>query len=902
MAKQVLYTKLHPPTLPHQWIERAGPAKRLEEGELRPLTLVSAPAGYGKSTCVAAWLETRDAPSAWLSLERGESEAGAFLTYLLAALRTMFEGACPETKMLLEAPEQPPVPVLAHSLANELSAIETPFTLALDDYQNIDDPGVHDLLSHLLAHPPRCLHLILIARRDPPLSLTALRARGRLSEVSVQDLQFDRLESARFLEQDAGVTLSEKALDNLQKVIEGWPVGLRLVSLALRTRRDPEAFLCDLRGATPEVQEYLVQEVLDALPAAQREWLLGSSITDRFCASLCEAVCPPKGDARGAGLDGRAFVESLEANGLFAIPLDEREEWYRFHHTFQQLLRARLERQSNPDQIAALHSRAARWLEENDLPDEAIHHALTAGDPKRAGAVVRRFRKELVNEQQWTRLDHWLARLPASIADEDPALLVARAWSCEYRYRSCVDEHLQKAEERLAANPPPALEREAIQGEIDALRSLSEYNAGHTQKALTLAERALVELPPDAHGLRGYALDVVVLAHQSMGDLQGGLDSLLAALEDHSADVAFRLILLTGLAYAYWQEGDLVGMRRSALQNLRLVEEQGLRTSIAYARFHLGVHHYSRDELAEAEQNLQAVIDLRFFAAQDEYCHAAFVLALALLGQGRSEEAREVVESVSEHALEIGNPRLVELVRTFEAEFELRLGRPEQALRWAKTYSPTSFKEFYQLYIPQLTLAKVLLAEAAPESGQAAAGLVNGLLDTPQAAHHVPVRIQGLSLLALAHAADGKEAAALEKLIKALELAAPGGFIRPFVDLGAPMLSLLGRLSEEVAGTEHVGRILAACGAKPPAREARPLTSAVLSDGAGALVEPLSRREQDVLELLTERLRDKEIAEKLFVSPATVKSNLRCLYRKLDVGDRREAVVRARELGILADV
>jgi LuxR family maltose regulon positive regulatory protein len=250
--------------------------------------------------------------------------------------------------------------------------------------------------------------------------------------------------------------------------------------------------------------------------------------------------------------------------------------------------------------------------------------------------------------------------------------------------------------------------------------------------------------------------------------------------------------------------------------------------------------------------------------------------------------------------LEIGNPRLVELVRAFEAEFELRLGREAQASRWAQTHSRATFREFHLLYIPQLTLPKVQLAEASSESIRAAVASVDGLLATSNAVHDVPVRIQGLSLLALAHAAEGEQGAAIEKLAAALELAAPGGFVRPFVDLGAPMLSLLGRLPEEVAGTEHVGRILAACGAKPPAREARPLTSAVVSDGAGALFEPLSRREQDVLELLTERLRDKEIAEKLFVSPATVKSHLRCLYRKLDVGDRREAVARARELGILA--
>jgi LuxR family maltose regulon positive regulatory protein len=491
-----------------------------------------------------------------------------------------------------------------------------------------------------------------------------------------------------------------------------------------------------------------------------------------------------------------------------------------------------------------------------------------------------------------------LDRLPDSIAEEDPALLVARAWSCEYLCRSCAEEHIRKAEERLVSSPPGTSEHEVIQGWIDALRAIQEYNLGHTEKALTCAEQALVYLPTNAETQRGYALIIRALCHQAMGDLQGCLGSLHAVLQDHSANATPRSMALIGLGYANWIEGDLVAMRRAALQNLQLGQERGLRSSIAYAQYHLGILQYVRNECAQAEQSLQAVINLRFFASQAEYCHAAFGLALVRLKQGRSEEAREVIESVSQRALEIGSPPLVELVHAFEAEVDLRVGRKQQALRWAETYSPEPFGETYMFYVPQLTLAKVWLADARPESRRAAAALLDTQLDRPHAAHNVPFRIQALALRALADAAGDDELAAVANLTKALELAAPGGFVRPFVDLGAPMRSLLDRLPAPGGGTKHAEGVLAAFGAERPAKPGA-APARTITDGAGTLVEPLTNREQDVLELLAQRLRDKEIAEKLFISAGTVKSHLKTLYQKLRAGDRRQAVARARELGIL---
>lgn len=895
----LLLTKLHPPPLPVWWIPRAGVERRLDAGRQGPITLVSAPAGYGKSVSVAAWLGSRDEPHAWLSLDPADDEPRTFLAYLVAAVRGIFPEACAETQALIDAPRQAPASTLARSLTNELEGLGEPFILVLDDYQAIRETTVHDLLAELLAHPPPCLHLIVITRRDPPLPLASLRGRGQLTDVGIRELRFDRPECDLFLKHATGSTLGERSCAHLHEILEGWPAGLQLVSLALRTRKDPEAFALDLRGATHEVQEYLVREVLAGLSRAEGRWLLETSVLDRFCASLCDAVCSQEAHGLDPGLDGDSFLRALRTRALFAIPLDEKRVWYRYHHLFQEALRERLASARGPEEIAALHARAARWLADNELPGEGILHALAAGDQVLARDLVLSNRNHLVNTEHWGRLDRWLTRLPEALVADDPALLAAQAWACEYAHRSCAAQHLLDAGELLALQPASYPDRRAIEGEIESLRALHELDLCHAEKALTCAERGIADLSAESLGMEGYCRIVKALAHQSRGELERALDALRPPMGSHPPSEAYRSLLLTGETFVYWQAGDLDHVKQSALEVLRIGEDLGLEASISYARYLLGILHYVRDEWAEAGRNLEAMLELRYFAPRAPVYHGAFALSLLRIGEQRIEEARTVLEAASQDVIESSSPLALELVHAFEAEFALRTGRPAKALQWARTFGFDPVRELYMFYIPQLTLAKAWLADAGPDGVHTAAGMLDRLLDLDFVAHNVPVRIQALSLRALAHAAEGDETAALEPLTEALRLGEPGGFVRPFVDLGAPMASLMERLPEAVSGSELVGRIRAAPGAGAPVPDGRRASAAVLSEGSGVLVEPLTNRELDVLELLAERLRDKEIAAKLYISPVTVKSHLKGIYRKLDVRDRRQAVARSRELGIL---
>ena len=505
MAADILLTKLHAPALPDDWIVRPRLLERLEQGHPCPLTLVSAPAGYGKSICVAAWLESRDEPNAWLSLDPGDSDPGTFATYLVAAVRTMFPEACPETQGAAGGP----------GAAAVLGARAQPRKRAGRDRDALHPgPGrlpIHRSPAFTICSPscwctPRRLHLIVITRRDPPLPLGSLRGRGQLAEVRLQDLQFDRSESDAFLAQSTRLSLSDRALAHLQEVIEGWPVGLRLVALALRGRRDPERFLCGLNGATREVQEYLVEEVLPGLPALAANGCSGPRSST--ASALRSARRSARGRRRpGAGARRTGVLEAILRRTACSRSLSTSEGDGTATTTpsggFCGIV---WKSQCSQDEIAALHSRAARWFDENDLPEEALHHALAAGDHERARAVVRRNRNELVNSRA-VDPTRSLAR-PASRSPSPTR--IRHCWSPRRGPASTgVAAARRSISRRRRSGSPPVLRprpsARRSRARSDALHALHEYNFGHTEKALTCSERALVELPcgrPWPQGLR----------------------------------------------------------------------------------------------------------------------------------------------------------------------------------------------------------------------------------------------------------------------------------------------------------------------------------------------------------------------------------------------------------------
>jgi LuxR family maltose regulon positive regulatory protein len=462
-----------------------------------PLTLVSAPAGYGKSVLVAQWVGLLDSPVAWLSLDASDSELRAFLLYFVAAVDTVLPGACEATRDLLAAGSLAPVPTLATYLLNDLDGMDTPGAIVLDDYHTIDPLSpVQDLMFRMLEHPPRQFRFVVLTRQDPPFELPSLRAGQRINELRMRDLRFTGHETSEFLSVTADRSVSGEALTHLERDVEGWAVGLRLVSLALRHVSDADAFLKRLPGRLTEIQEYLLREVLAAQAAGVRDRMLASSILDRFCAEVLDAVCEPADPAAPSGLTASDFLEELGKSNLFTIALDARRKWFRYHHLFQQLLRNELQRDRGSDHVSGLHLRASRWFEGAGLIDEAIKHALAAQDMRRVVRLVIRHRHEALNESQWYVLDRWLALISTGAVQQHAELLMARAWiALNYHYQvEAVPPILAEVESLVGDKSGD----EQVRGEIAVCRGYVFWLMGNGAESLQHLDVSL-ELIPVSH-------------------------------------------------------------------------------------------------------------------------------------------------------------------------------------------------------------------------------------------------------------------------------------------------------------------------------------------------------------------------------------------------------------------
>jgi LuxR family maltose regulon positive regulatory protein len=767
----LLRTKLHRPPITADLVARPRLHQRLDLRRERPLTLVSAPAGYGKTTLVSSWLETCDWPNAWVSLDEDDNDLFLFLSYFLAALQTMFPEAGRDTQALLKAATLPPTPVLARSVVNEMDELETPFVLALDDYHLIREQSVHDLLTELLRHPPQSMHLVLTSRTDPPLNLTRLRARSQVIEIRTPELRFSQAETAAFLEEGLGAPVDDFALKALIKRVEGWATGLRLISLSLRHRGSLDLSPARLGGDVAYVTDYLMAEILTSQPPAIQDFLLKTSILDRLNGSLCDALI---------GLDepecnGQAYLEWLHEVNLFTVPLDDGREWYRYHPLFQGLLHGQLEEKLGRGGITVLHRRASAWFAQNGLIDEALHHTLAAGDTDTAAELVAEHRHQAMNQEQWHRLRRWLGLLPREVVDNDPELLIIEAWLLIGWEEMA---HVAERVGALLANlPPESADIGNLQAEFDTLQSLISYHITDGQQSLALAQRALENLPREFASERGLAVMLESMAYQMLGDLESAHSVIWEALTERATHHhTYHTRVLMTFCFIDSIAADLNGTMQSAEQVLKLGQELNLAESIAHGYYFLGHCHYERNELATAEKCLLPVVKGAYIANLHNFAFSSFALALTYQAQDRPAEAREVVETVVDRAIEMGDVSLLQTAQAFQAELAIRQGNVAAAHHWANTFSPEPFYVAYRFYVPQITLPRVLLALDTLDSRRQAADFLSRLHDFFASIHNNRLLIEVLALQALLHDAQNNEPAALSTLERAITLAEPGGF------------------------------------------------------------------------------------------------------------------------------
>ena len=710
-TEPIIRTKLHRPPIDQAYLHREHLLNRLNQGQCRPLALVSAPAGYGKSTLVSCWLEDCDVPGAWVSLDENDNDPRLFLSYFVSAIQCIFPAACTETQSMLGVDPLPPVSLMARSLINELDQVENAFILVLDDYHLIRDQGVHELIAELLHHPSPLMHLVLIARRDPPLPLTALRARRQMAEMRTRDLRFTLEETQDLLQQMTGASVDSAVAAILEEKTEGWVTGLRLTVLSLRDNKDFKRVLASLPMESRYVMDYFVTEILSHHPPAVQTWLLKSSVLNRFCAPLCGVVCGSETDSGGSGLNDRDFVGLLESANLFVIPLDEERKWFRYHHLFQALLRRQLKKRFNTEEIVKLHQRASAWFAEKGYIEEALSHAHEVGDKETAARLVKHHRQDMMNREQWHQLNRWLQRFPPDFIQQHPDLRLARAWTFQRQARySELFAILDEFEPAESASNKRSTVDSLLWGEVQVLKSFQYYATARGELSANAARDALTRLPARYHGVRGAALLFLSVALQMQGDPGQSRRVVLEALQQEAASIPVnKTSLLVALCYTSWIAADLNSLKQTADQLLKHGRKYDLPETIAIGRFFNGILHYQRNDLDLAERFLAPVSGTPgtgklIVPTVVTYCQSLFALSLTYQAMGRTEKAIRIIESAIGYMLETGNADLMELCDVFRADLALRQGHVAEADLWARKTSAIPLAPAYRFYTPHLAL------------------------------------------------------------------------------------------------------------------------------------------------------------------------------------------------------
>jgi LuxR family transcriptional regulator, maltose regulon positive regulatory protein len=905
----LLQTKLHRPRLPHNLIVRSRLKEEFNQVIDHQLTLICAPAGFGKTTLVCTWLEqmkpgtavgTAVKPAAWLSLDENDSDLHLFLRYFIAALRTIFKEACAETLALLQAQRQPLQAVINAIFINELEELPGEFILVLDDYHTIRGTRVHNLLVELARHWPRPLHLVLISRIEPPLPLASLRAKGMLHEIRTQNLRFTPEETAAYLSQSQLTLHSQKNMHLLEERFEGWPAGLHLAALSLRSAGSQEAVLSVISGENPNVTGYLIDEVLSHQFPAINAFLIKTCILDRFCAPLCEAILGEVDPAWNA----RACLDWIERAELFIIPLDERREWYRYHHLFQELLQQRLSTEIPPDQVRNLNHMASIWFEEHGLIDDALHHALAAGDLDLAARQMSAGLQPVIDREDRPTLERWLSLLPEELILQNPQLLIIRAWVQQNAWRLDLQiRTLQQVIELINSeniSSLPADERQILLGQIQVLQSQWAYFTNQIEEAISLSRQALTLVPPSWKFARGGAMFYLGMALQGNGQALEAERMLLTEYESYSdkAD-SYAQLLLQSLGWNYLKTGQLDRVRQIAQLMCKSGSYRQNAINYSLGTLFLSVADYQQNNLESAAQYFTEILQNRYTAHITAYRDAVAGMALIHQIRGESAKAWQIVELISQFDLEqsgIEDDR----TRSLRARLMLLQGDLEGAGTWVDSISsPPPDMALFWLEEPQVTRARILVIRGAEADLKLALQILDVLYEITERTHNTRYKIEILALRALAMDAQGDTSQADHTLMQALDLAQQGGFIRVFVDLGEPMLKMLRRITRQDHSAEMIRRILAAF---PEAEKdlARLDTSKrAPTSGNLTLAEPLTPRELEVLNLLCGSLSIKEIALQLNISSETVKRHTANIYGKLGVNQRRNAVARAEELNIL---
>lgn len=887
MPQGFLKTKLYIPPVPPEIISRPRLIERLTAAVNRKLTLVAAPAGFGKTTLLSDWarhIHSRH-PSpirriAWLSLDRDDNDPEHFWTYVAAAIGKAQPALGRSCLEMLAAKSRPPLKSIVSALINEIAESPENLVLILDDYHLIDTPAIHETLTFLLDHMPKPLHLVIAGRADPPLPLARLRGRGQMAEIRAADLRFTLEETRAFLNDSRGLSLSNESLTALDQRTEGWIASLQMAAVSLQGRSDAPDFVRAFSGTHHYIMDYLIEEVLDRQEAPVRRFLLETSILDRLSGPLCDALTGAR--------NGQETLERLHRANLFLVPLDAERKWFRYHQLFADLLRSQLQR-THPELPAVLHRRACDWFEKEGFIAEAVHHALAAKDLRRAADLIERAAVPLIVEGRFSAPRRWLSLLPEEIIASRPWLLVSLATvrMTSGKFDS-VERLLNSAEALLAALGESHLDsdRDAVRHYITAARAMLACVRGDVPRIIELGTDALSRLPHDQSAARCLIIFDLGIAYWLKGDMARALayfDEAIA-LGTETKNYFIALVAMGYVADIRILYGNLEEAARISRMAIARAAEWGAGIPLpasSYAHMSLAKILYHRNELDAAMHHALRGIELSTEGSETTVDLMAFP-ALALLSrlEPMPGAIREALERTRRITFASGNPFIVSLAQAWMARLALLQGDTASAGRWADSSGielqavPDACCE-----AAYLTLVRVHLARGQTDSLPEA---LEAVRRRAQDEGRIGSLIEILALQALALRVQHRTEEALDRIRQALSLAEPQGFVRVFVDEGAPMQELLSLARSRGLSQSYASDLLKAFPTPSP-----PSTAG------------LSAREIEVLKLIAAGASNRDIAERLFLSIGTVKKHTDNIYSKLGAHRRTLAISRARELGLM---
>ena len=898
MLQGLLRTKLYLPSGRSHLVARPRLTARLDEGLTRPLMLLSAPPGFGKTTLLSEWLAQVKPRAAWLVLDADDNDPVRFWSYFIAALQQIDAAIGSSSLALLQSPGATALESMLGALVNEIDSlpddcaaefipreIEGPgagFILVLDDYHVIEIPAIHQQLSFLLDHLPPHMHLVISTRADPPLHLARLRARDQLIELHESDLRFTRAEAVQFLNEAMSLSLTPEQIAALETRTEGWIAGLQLAALSLRGREDYSGFVQAFTGSHRFVFDYLTDEVFAGQTENIQSFLLQTSILERLNASLCNALT--------GRADSQSVLEELERSNLFLTALDDERRWYRYHQLFADVLHHRLT-EKLPAALVALHLRASEWFENEGPVTEAVNHALAAHDWEHAARLMENASESLRQRGEIATLTNWIQALPEAVRRSQPALCLtyARGLMNVARYADA-ETFVLEAEHWLEGNAQvndPKVD--SLRGKALALRARFANTRSEFTQAIELAQRAEQLLPPDDVSWRSGVLMVLAMALRFTSKWRSANETFqeAAALSESIGAYWNTLFALSSRGDILEAEGKLYQAVQQFDQVLQLARAWGIPNAprTGYAWVGLGRVRYEWNELDAALHDVQTGLERGQLAGvMDVLLPGYHALARIRKAQGDLDGALAALDEADTVAKKMGVAQVKDWIAALRAQVWLARGDTDAALDWANHFA-SQMEDAVFPSVP-IALAKVWLSQREPDK---ALPLLEHALQSAQTVGRLGNAIHILAVQAIVYHAQGQPEQAFSKLEHALELAEPEGYVRVFVDEGAPMARLLRRMLTRSFASEYVHKLLDALG--EPANVNMPVAS--------RLIDPLSQRELEVLRLIVEGATNKEIADELVLTVNTVKRHISNIFGKLVVRNRAEAIARARELNLL---